>query len=340
MKNNFPLPYSLNDNNDVSGEEVLTEEEEFVRRDYKTKMNDLINFGKNKNSLRKNLIEGYDNQKPVYSFDDENAFLSATNSDNNTKMSTYNLNREILLRKEELNQLENEEINNQLKRLQNLQTEVFTKERLIEENLYHSKKNENNIRTLMISFIFAILLYVIISLNGNGSLSDKKMGLFCIIILIIFLIFLMYQYNVIYMKDSLNYIFSFAFLSNVGEKIEKKTQDLKQDINKARYGMDYDTWKNENCGSCPPEPSGPAEVSAEEYTTEEEDYAPGFYYQDGSSPNQVIYPKNTQATSGVYNDTIQYTDINNIGGDGKIKKSTIGPIDGQLVASNVYTRSL
>ncbi len=337
MKDNFPLPYSLDD---ISGEEILTEEEELVRQDYKHKMNDLIKYGKNKNSLRKNLVEGFDNQKPVYSFDDENANLSTINSDNNTQMSTYNLNREILLRKEELNEMENKELNEQMRRLQNLQTQVFTKERLIEENLFHSKQNENNIRTLMISFIFAILLYIIISLNGNGSLSDKKMGLFCIILLVIFLIFLMYQYNVIYMKDSLNYIFSFAFLSNVGSKIEKKTQDMKQDINKIRYGVDYDTWKSENCGSCPPDPSGPSEVSAEEYTTAEEDYAPGFYYQDGSSPNQVIYPKNTKGTSGVYNDTIHYTDINNIGKDGRIDVSTIGPIDGKLVASNVYTRSL
>lgn len=324
----YPLP-------EISGDDANTE--------YLPKLKELIKVGKAMNKNQK-ALEGFTNQEYAniegfVDLSDINANLSTQNDDNNVKASTYNAEREIVLRKEELNQLENEEIQRQLMRMQNLQSEVFTKERLIEENLYQAERNENNMRTLMGGLLFAIVLFIIISMYGSGKIDDSKLSKFFMILLVLFTIFLMYQYNILYMNDSLRYIFSFAFLSNVGEEIEEKTAKMKENIQKARYGKDYDTWKNENCGTCPPTP-GPEEVSAMDYTTEISGYAPSFYYQDGSSPNQVIYPKNTKDTAGPYTDQIHRTDINIINQRGLPDPTLIGPNDGQLVATNTYTRSL
>ena len=326
--NKYPLP-------EISGDDANTK--------YLPKLKELIKVGKAMNQNQK-VLEGFSNQQyaNIEGFVDLstiNANLTNQNDNNNVKASTYNAEREIVLRKEELNQLENEEINQQLIKMQNLQSEVFTKERLIEQNLYQSDRNENNMRTLMGGLLFAIVMFLLISMYGSGSIDDSKLSKFFIILLVIFSIFLMYQYNILYMNDSLRYIFSFAFLSNVGEKIEEKTAQMKEDIQKARYGQDYDTWKNENCGSCPPTP-GPETVSGMDYTTEISGYIPSFYYQDGSTPNQVIYPTNTRDTSGPYQDQIRHVDINSMNERGLPDPLLVGPNDGQLVATNTYTRSL
>ncbi len=324
----YPLP-------EISGDDA--------QQNYLPQLKKLIQTGKKMNSNQHNL-EGFSNQQyaTLEGFQDFSVFNSAlndANTNNNTKASTYNAEREILLRKEALNELENEDSTRQLIRMQNLQSEIFTKERLIEENLYHAEQNENNMRTLMGSFLFAIVLFILISLYGSGKLDESKLSKLCIFLLILFLLFIMFQYNILYLHDSLSYIFSFSFLSNVGQKIEDKTQAMKEDINQIRYGKDYDTWKNENCGSCPPTP-GPEEVSAEDYTTEMSGFIPSFYYQDGSTPNQVIYPKNTKDTSGPYQDQIYHTDIDIMNGKGLPDPTKIGPNDGQLVATHTYTRSL
>ena len=325
----YPLP------EEVSGD--------YANTVYLPKLKELIKVGKNMNKNQK-ALEGFSNQEyaQLEGFTDLstiNANISNQNDDNNVKASTYNAEREIVLRKEELNQLENEDINRQLMRMQNLQSEVFTKERLIEQNLYQAERNENNMRTLMGGLLFAIVMFVIISMYGSGNIDDSKLSKFFIILLVLFSIFLMYQYNILYMNDSLRYIFSFAFLSNVGGKIEEKTSEMKENIQQNRYGQDYDSWKNENCGSCPPTP-GTETVSGMDYTTEISGYIPSFYYQDGSTPNQVIYPKNTRDSSGPYQDQIYHSDINSINERGLPDPLLVGPNDGQLVASHTYTRSL
>lgn len=325
----YPLP-------EISGEDP--------EKIYLPKLKEMIKVGKGMKTNLKNL-EGFSNHSfaTIEGFEDlsiTNSSLDTQNNQNNIQASTYNTEREIVLRKEELNELENNDVNQQLMRMQNLQSEIFTKERLIEQNLYHAEQNENNMRTLMGSFLFAILLFFIISLYGSGNMDDSKLSKFCIILLVLFTIFLMFQYNVIYMKDSLSYIFSLQFLSNVGGEIEKKTSQMKEDIQKARYGKDYDTWKNENCGVCPPTSTSSDHVSGIDYTTEISGYAASFYYQDGSTPNQLIYPSNTKDNSGPYQDQIYHPDLSIINEKGIPNPTLIGPNDGQLVATHTYTRSL
>ena len=322
----YPVP-------EVSGDEYLSQ------------LNKIIQYGKKMNQNRKNL-EGYSNQiyNDIEGFESQdlntyNASLNVANSDNNTTSSTYNAEREILLRKEELQELENEQLNQQYVKMQNLQSQIFTKERLIEENLYHAEENEKNMRTIMGTFLFAIALFLIISMYGSGKLDENKLSKLCIVLLILFILFIMFQYNVFYLNQSLRYLFSFQFLSNVGKEIEQKTESMKEDINQIKYGKDYDSWKNQNCGVCPPTP-GPTEVSAGDFDVETSGYSAAFYYQDGSTPNQAILPMNTRDSSGPYIDQIHHTDINMIDSKGSPNLRLIGPNDGQLVASNTYTRSL
>lgn len=303
-----------------------------INKNYEPKLKSLIDLGSKLNTTRQALEHFED-------LTNQNSNLSNTNDNiNNSDGSTYNLNREILLRKEQLNTLENDELNNQFSKMQNLQSTIFTKERLIEENLIGAEKNERNIRVLAGTILLSIILFVIISMYGGGSIDDKKLVTLCIVILIVFIIFIMYQYNIMYLGDSLGYIFSFQFLSSVGSQIEQKTQDFQQDINQVKYG-DYDTWKAANCGSCPSD--NVDEVSyVSELSLPEVEYSPAFFYQDGSAPNQIIVDRSNLPDD--YDNVINYLDYNSSdSSNGTITNNNlVSPTKGALVGSTVFTTDL
>jgi hypothetical protein len=51
----------------------------------------------------------------------------------------------------------------------------------------------------------------------------------------------MYLYNIFYLKESVGRLFTLRFLSNIGQKIEQKTNDFNKQLKLIKQG-DYDKW--------------------------------------------------------------------------------------------------
>lgn len=329
---------------------------------YKDKLIDLIKYGAD---INKNLIElekfvnhreDFTNNYTFMAGDDqklssENNSLLTDNSTQNGYQQTFNTNRDILLRKEELNQLENEDIQNQYKRLDQIQSNIFSKERLIEENLYYSEQSERNIRVLTGSILFVLLLFIIVGIYYTKKIDNSKFVLLCGLLFGIFILYLCYQYNVFYLNDSLSALFSGRVASELGNKINKKTQQMQEDIQRIREG-DYETWKKKNCNSCSPLPSNDVsglDISGLSGSGSSSSY---FVYQDGSTPNQLINPENSSANSGYFKDRIHHTDVDTVDDknstivyieDSKFNNPdyvSVSGLDGDLTAENVYTSNL
>ncbi len=330
-----------------------------IDKNYKPNLNDLIKTGNNinlnLNALKydhftnQNLYEQfatYENSD-VSTIMSQNSSLSSNNSDMNDELITANLNREITLKTEELTQLENQDLSNQLKQLQGLQTTIFSKERLIEDNMYEAERNATNIRVLSGSIIFGVLFFVLIYVYGIQTLGAPLVRTIGIALVVIYILFIFYQYNIFYLKDSIGMLISFKFLSNIGAKIDAKTKE----INKRATDMTYDLWVQNHC-SCPTNydlNSGEDEednswetgISGSGLSGETE--VPGVYYQDGSAPNQLLVPTNSLSNSGTYKDKITYSDYSknyDYGTNPVLDDNNRSPVDGKLVGHSVYTNGL
>lgn len=331
------------------------------RNFYKDNLKELIKYGLD---INKNLVElekftnqeDFTNNYTYMTGGDE--MLSSKNNDLisgihnvNNSVQTFNMNRDILLRKEQLNQLENEDIENQYKRLDQIQSNIFSKERLIEENLYHSEQSERNIRVLTGSILFVLLLFIIVGIYYTKKIDNDKFVKLCGLLFGIFVLYLCYQYNVFYLKDSLSALFSGRVATELGNRINKKTLQMQEDIQRIREG-DYETWKKKNCQSCSPLPSKDVsgmDIGGLSGTGYSSSY---FVYQDGSTPNQLINPENSRANSGYFVDKIHHTDVDTVDDknstlvyteDSRLNSQdyvSISGFDGDLTAENVFTSNL
>lgn len=329
---------------------------------YKDNLKELIKYGLD---INQNLVEleKFANQKEDFTnnytfmtggdetLSDKNNELVSKNTNQNNDSQTFNINRDILLRKEQLNQLENDDIENQYKRLDQIQSNIFSKERLIEENLYHSEQSERNIRVLTGSILFVLLLFIIIGVYYTKKIDNSKFVKLCGLLFGIFILYLFYQYNVFYLNDSLSALFSGRVASELGNRINKKTMQMQEDIQRIREG-DYETWKKKNCNSCSPLPSkdiSGLDIQNLSGTGYSSSY---FVYQDGSTPNQLINPENSRANSGYFIDKIHHTDVDTVNDKNSTMVYTedsilnnhdyvsISGFDGDLTAENVFTSNL
>lgn len=310
---------------------------ERIDKIYLPRVQQMIQNGKNMNNQLR-ILEGFDSKTKLYEnfsvvgaatnadVSNTNSSINTRNTSLNSRATNENVKRETLLRTEELNQLANDSLIDQYQKLSNLQSDIFTKERLIEENLYHSEMNERYIRILTGSIIFVLLMGIFYVYQQYSPMDSGRFQWILLSILILYVVYLSYQLNLFYLKESINSLFQSDTYTGLSKHIKKSTEVKVEDPTDQ-------SWIKQNC-DCPTDTSTETPSSP---TRGDEELPTGFYYQDGSSPNQVIIPDNTQQIAGEYEDQIHYTDVNyNISG----YSSDQSPQDGNLVGTNVYTRGL
>ncbi len=301
---------------------------------YKPNMDKLISYGKNLN-INLNALKfdhftnyehflnngGYTNPR----LNGDNFNLTNTNNNIKGKIDTANdnllnanLGREYQLKTEELLQLENKDLNKQFAELERLQTNIFSKERLIEDNMVQTSNYETGIRALSASILFGALLFLTIYLYGKNTMNPGLLRSIGVLLIVIYILVIFYIYNVMYLQESINNIFSMNFLAGIGSELQKKTDEINSKWGQLSQDK-YNTWVQNNC-SCPTDTgasssssntndSGKLTVMEEEQGVySEEVEKQGLYYQDGSSPNQLLYPPNTRENSGKYRERIDYPD--------------------------------
>ncbi len=245
-----------------------------------------------------------------------NTSLQSNISIANQNLYNANLNREYQLKTQELMNLENKDLNKQLVGLQRLQTNIFSKERLIEDNLTKSSNYETGIRALSASILFGALLFLVIYLYGKNTMNPKLLQGVGTLLIVIYILIIFYLYNVFYLQESLNNVISMNLMAGIGGRIQEATDKVNNRIDDIK-GKRYNEWVKRNC-SCPnttsedtdEDNSGLRIIGEEEELIEYEEQpeTPGLFYQDGSSPNQLLYPPNTRKNSGKYHDRIEYPD--------------------------------
>jgi uncharacterized membrane protein len=238
------------------------------------------------------LVEKYDNNNTIddliNSLNQNMAYLNTIQTQMNV---ANNLEQEALLKKSELIKLENEDLQNQLRELEIIQSTITNKDRLIEQTDLNTMNDGLNVFVLKISIVFALLLLAIIYMYGNKRLVAVTAKTFITIIIIIYGIFIIYIYNIFSFKNAIHY-FSHreTLLSEL--KLNKWGNFLSDDAANRRQ-QQKDQWIANNC-ACMEEEEQEEEQEEEAYFSSGSDKivreVPGYYYYDKSAPKEFIAP--------------------------------------------------
>jgi len=226
-----------------------------------------------------------------------NENLSQLNFIQNEMNLLSNLNQESLLKKEQLLKMKNEELMEQLRSLEVIQSSITNKDRLIQQSNKHIETQNLNIYVLSILGGLGGTLFLLINLKGFNIISQSRFNMMLTIHLIIFVVTIVYSYNTFYFKDAMTYLFDRRQL-RISQQI-KKMVDEKNEFSDNKES----DWIEENC-SCPISDSADDSYAIDKNTTQKEH--PGHFYYDGTAPQQIIVDLPTE--EGKYNQKINWVD--------------------------------
>lgn len=210
---------------------------------------------------------------------------TANNSQINAYNTLNNIDSQILLKKDQLIKIKNQELNEQIKHLQNYESSIINKDRLIDETNLNIEKNNRNITVLIFSILFSIFLFIIIFMYVYNNISPKLFNLLLIVIVIMYVILFLYAYDIFYFKTVINFL-DYRKNNNIENAIKDLGKFTKTDLQRSIYG-DKTEWIDNNC-NCQEESPGilpnEANVSVKQI--------PGLYYYDNNSPKQLIVGNN------------------------------------------------
>lgn len=246
------------------------------------------------------LLERYDNNNNmidniINSLNQNMAYLNTIQTQMNI---VNNLDQEALLKKSELIKLENEDLQNQLRELEMIQSTITNKDRLIEQTELNTINESLNVYVLKISIIFALLLLAIIYIHGNKKIVNITALAIILIIIIVYTIFIIYTYNIFSFKNAIHYfshrqtLLSELKLNRWGVIISDNIANKRQKIK--------NQWIANNCACIAEEEQEDLEDAEDLEELDDESYfsssnkivheVPGYYYYDKSAPKEFIAP--------------------------------------------------
>ena len=205
---------------------------------------------------------------------------TASNSQINAYNTLNNIDSQILLKKDQLIKIKNQELNQQIKYLQDYESSIINKDRLIEETNLNIEKNDRNITVLIFSILFSIFLFVVIFMYVYNIISPKLFNLLLIGIVIMYVILFLYAYDIFYFKTVVNF-FDYRKNNNIENAVKDWSKFTKTDLQQKLYGNKTD-WVDNNC-NCPTS----IDVLPNEGNISVKQI-PGLYYYDKNSPGQLI----------------------------------------------------
>jgi hypothetical protein len=227
---------------------------------------------------------------------DLNSSYSDSTQNINSSNLQNNISNEILLKQEQLLKMENEKLNSQLFQLDQAQSIISNKDTITKQTDKELSKKNNNINFLIFMLIISLLTFCVIMLGNQGIIDNFKMnailGVLCFHVFIALIIFYDFLYlgtalkNMFYNRDNImiNKLNNWKFASNIVNAVDTSL-----------YGTESD-WQQANC-------QYPCNTQEEEssttalYNNISTIPTPGYYYNDGSAPSQLLDP------SGSYNTT-------------------------------------
>ena len=213
-------------------------------------------------------------------FDSLKNLAIASTFDINQNNTLNDIDSQTLLKKDMLIEFKNQELNEQIKYLQNFESSIINKDRLIEETNLNIEKNNINITVLIFSILFSIFLFIIILMYVYNNISPKLFNLLLIVIIIIYIILFLYSYDIFYFKTVVNF-FDYRKNNNIENAVKDWSKFTKTNLQRQLYG-DKTQWVDNNCACEEQINILPNEINIDVKEI------PGLYYYDKNSPKQLI----------------------------------------------------
>ena len=198
----------------------------------------------------------------------------------NTQSELNNIDAQILLKKEQLIKMKNEKLNNQIRELQDYESSIINKDRLIDETNAYMEKNNVNIIVASISITLSLILLLVVCLYVYGKLNGALFNIIFIILLFCYIILFLYGFNWFNFRNIGDF-----FKTIKSNRLEKSVEDwskfTKTDLQRQLYG-DRTEWNEKNCA---------CEEQKKVYPDESNvsvNNIPGYFYYDGNAPKQLI----------------------------------------------------
>ena len=279
-----------------------------------------------------------------------NSAVDTTNLNYNTANTVSNINSQILLKKDQLIKMKNEDLNKQINNLQNYESSIINKDRLINQTDLHVKNNDIKIKFLIFSMVLVFLGLILFTIHKGKYISDLIFKILVTILITIFILSLLITFNIFYFRTIFVEFWQYRKNQRLLNAVSDWTNYAKTDLQTNLYG-NKDDWEDENCDCPPDEEVLPTEGNISVTTK------PGYYYYDGNAPKQLIVNNDTKGGEPVdvsdtpdmeIFDKIQWVDHDNYTyeeGEGKgtyqIKPNNNNLYkNGLLVNNSTYTANL
>ena len=198
----------------------------------------------------------------------------------NTQNELNNIDAQILLKKEQLIKMKNEKLNNQIRELQDYESSIINKDRLIDETNAYMEKNNVNIILISISIILSLILLCVICLFVYGKLNGALFNIIFIVLLFCYILLFLYGFDWFYIRNIFNF-FKTINRNRLEKSVEDWSKFTKTDLQRQLYG-DRTEWNEKNC-ACEEE----KKVYPDESNVSVNNI-PGYFYYDGNAPKQLI----------------------------------------------------
>jgi hypothetical protein len=212
--------------------------------------------------------------------------------------------REILYKQDSLLDIKNEYLDNNLRKLQDIQSSIINKDRIIDQINDNITNNNNTIFFLIVVLVFSIILFVIINLYGSRRISTSFIRNIFIIIIIIIFLFYLYSFNIFHLQDGIN-----IAKYHRNELINNTLKEWDDDVYNSIYDNvdENNNWQDENC-NCPPEEE--EFIPNIDPNSNKNNKVPvkGYFYFDGNDPQQLLVPTPKRNKNSNVNDIIDWVD--------------------------------
>jgi hypothetical protein len=237
-----------------------------------------------------------------------NTYLDTLNiSESAGNLVNNGLQQDIVLR-DQLSKMENEDITNQLRNLNNIESNIENKSRLISQINDNMSNNDTNINVLIVSIIFSIIFLTTLILYGYTIVSKKIFYYSLYGLGIIYIFYVLYSYDIFYLKSALNKLFTRNFEKRLENTVQTWSKSIEDTLQKDLYGTKQD-WVKNNC-DCPTQEldeEGDQNVypMIDDGSNTVFEETPGYFYYDGSTPQQLLIPT---PDSRILNQNINWVD--------------------------------
>lgn len=289
----------------------------------------------------------------LYGYESEqvNKPLADKTSVINQSLSKINRNSNKVQHANELLQLSADQNNKDLQKLKDFELEISTKNKMVEIAQDAHMKKIVFIKSIVGLLIVLCLAFIPLAFMLSKAISKTVFIVIFIVLCIVGFIVFAWINNLFYIKDYFTFTKSgiagavditTSTLNSWEESVSNAVSQRVQNFNTiVRGGTSEADWIEQNC-TCPEASVTNEDISIPFSTSGELVWPePGFYYDDGTAPNQLLVPNNTKAESErQFNERIKWPNYSRSGANTLMPgEQPMDEADDRLVGHTTNTRN-